>query len=632
MKKYNLLALVIVLAISGMQNIKADTRIFRDIDILDVYSFNYNASSWVEQANLQKNVSIYGNEMIPVTELPAILEGADFIQTTASSKNFSGKAIVNFTIGEDATLYVIHSVLVKTKPKWLADFKPVEGLVKTAAGDFQILAKSVKKGDKVSLGDNGSKTAPMYFIVAKPEMNAKKILPKGKLFDIKTFGALGDNKTINTKAIQAAIDKCSATKFGGTVYIADGIYISGTLELKDNVTLYVEKGTILRGSLNHEDYPQKISTAVPSFRTDENYQFLFADCKQNIRITGGGIIDGNSLYEGFPWKGKGNENERPRLIRMVKCSKVSVDSVTLMRSGNWTQYYEACNQLTLLDLNIRCYTGTNNQDGMDISGCKNVLVRNIRALAGDDVICIKSLSMEVGENILVENVKSQYANCHLVKIGTETHGGVKNLTVRNVEGTARYGIAIESVDGAAVENILYENILLHSCSTPLFIKLGARGRTFVGGPKPAPQSTMKNITIRNVRNTDIGYVEVRNGPGVGSAIGGSPNQKIENLTIEDCDFLYFGSVMDKEFVYRDVPENDDKYPEFNIYGTCPAYGLYFRHIDGIHLKNVKVRVKNSDVRPAIVYDDAKNIDMKNVNCQSFTFTELSPIWNKSDKK
>jgi hypothetical protein len=220
----------------------------------------------------------------------------------------------------------------------------------------------------------------------------------------------------------------------------------------------------------------------------------------------------------------------------------------------------------------------------------------------------------------------------LVKVGTETHGGVKNLTVRNVEGTARYGIAIESVDGAAVENVLYENILLHSCSTPLFIKLGARGRTFTGGPNPAPQATMKNITIRKVRNTDIGYVEVRNGPGVGSAIGGSPNQKIENLTIEDCDFLYFGSIMDKEFVYRNIPENDATYPEFNIYGTCPAYGLYFRHIDGIHLKNVKIRVKNKDIRPAIVFEDALNMDQKKVECQSFSFTVPSVIWNKTEKK
>lgn len=632
MKKINLLILLFILAFSSVQQLKADTQIFRELDILDVYTYNYNASHWIEQANLQKNVSIYGDEIIPIDELPAMLEGADFIQTSVSSKSFSGHTIANFKAGEDATLFIIHSVLIKNKPKWLAGYKATGNLVKTSLGDFEILEKSIRKGEVISLGDNGNKTAPMYFVAATAQNKIKSEIPKGKLYDVRTFGAVGDNKTINTKAIQGAIDKCTANKGGGIVYITNGVYISGTLELKDNVTLYIEKGAILRGSFNHADYPQQISTILPSFRGTESYQLLFAVSRKNIRITGGGIIDGNSLCEGFPWKGKNNENERPRLIRMVKCSTVSVDSVTLMRSANWTQYYEACDKLTLKNLNIRCYTGTNNQDGMDISGCKNVLVQNIRALAGDDVICIKSLSMEIGENILVENVKSRYANCHLVKIGTETHGGVKNLTVRNVEGTCRYGIAIESVDGAAVENILYENILLHSCSTPLFIKLGNRGRTFEGGPKPAPLSTMKNITIRNVRNTDIGYVEVRNGPGVGSAIGGSPNLKIEDLTIEDCDFLYFGSVMDKDFVYRDIPENDDKYPEFNIYGTCPAYGLYFRHISGLTLKNVKVHVKNSDIRPAIVFDDASRIETKNVTCQSFTFTVPSPVWNKTEQK
>lgn len=608
----------------------ADSKLIRDLDMLDVYTYNFNASHWIEQGNLQKGVSMYGEIDVPVIDIPARLAGADFLQTSVSSNNFSGKVIAYFVAGEAASLYIAHSDQVKKKPKWLSGYSSVNEFVKTAQGSFELFKKEVKKGDTISLGNNGSSKAPMYFVIAQAKHNLKTTLPKGKVFDIRDFGAVGDNKSINTASIQAAIDKCAASKEQGIVYIADGVYVSGTLELKDNITLYVERGAILRGSMNHADYPQKISTTVPSFRSNEHYQFLFAENRKNIRITGGGIIDGNSLFDGFPWKGKGNEHERPRLIRMIKCDQVTVDDITLIRSANWTQYYEACTNLNLLNQNIRCYTGTHNQDATDISGCKNVVVRNIRALAGDDVICIKSLSMEVGENILVENISSRYANCHLVKVGTETHGGVKNLTVRNVVGKARYGIAIECVDGAIVENVLYENIVLQNCATPLFIRLGNRGRTFAGGPSVAPQGIMRNITIRNVRNTDISYVEVRNGPGVGSAIGGVPAQKIQNLLIEDCDFLYFGNIMNKEYIYREIPENEDKYPEFNIYGTCPAYGLYFRHIDGLTLKNVNVRVKHTDIRPAIVFENAEKIEMKNVQYQSFSFTEPTPVWNKSE--
>lgn len=610
--------------------IKADSRLIRDLDMLDVYTYNFNASHWIEQGNLQKGVSMYGEVEIPITEIPARLLGSDFLQTSVSSNNFSGKVIAYFVAGEAATLYIAHSDQTKKKPKWLSDYVSVKEFIKTSQGAFELFKKEVKQGDTIALGNNGSTKAPMYFVIAQANNRNKITPPKGNIVDIRSYGAIGDNKTINTKSIQSVIDKCSAMKDGGIVYIADGVYISGTLELKDNVTLYIEKGSILRGSMNHADYPQKISNILPSFRSNEHYQFLFAESRKNIRITGGGIIDGNSLFDGFPWKGKGNEHERPRLIRMIKCDQVTVENISLIRSANWTQYYEGCSNLNLLNQNIRCYTGTHNQDATDISGCKNVVVRNIRALAGDDVICIKSLSMEIGENILVENIRSRYANCHMVKVGTETHGGVKNLTVRNVVGSARYGIAIECVDGAVVENVLYENIVLQNCATPLFIRLGNRGRTFVGGPATAPQGIMKNITIRNVRNTDIGYVEVRNGPGVGSAIGGIPAQKIQNLLIEDCDFLYFGNIMNQEYVYRDVPENEDKYPEFNIYGTCPAYGLYFRHIDGLTLKNVNVRVKHTDIRPAIVFENADKIEMKNVKYQSYPFTVPAPIWNKSE--
>ncbi len=622
--------LIILLYLPQGMTLFADSRLIKNLDIWDVYTYNFNASHWIEQGNLQNGVSIYGEVNIPITKLPVFLRGADFLQTSVSSNNYSGDVIARFTVGENATLFIAHSVLINEKPKWMRDYQSTGQYVKTASGDFEVFSKQVRRSDEISLGSNGSADYPMYFVALQAQNKIENRPPKGRVFDVKEFGAIGDNKTINTRQIQSAIDRCSSTRGGGIVYIHDGIYVSGTLEMKDNVTLYIENGAILRGSMNPDDYPQKISHTIPSFRSGEHYQLIFADSKQNIRITGGGIIDGNSIFEGFPWRGKGNEDERPRLIRMIKCADVSVDSISLIRGANWTQYYEACSNLYLINQNIRCYTGTHNQDGTDISGCKNVVVRGIRALAGDDVICIKSLSMEIGENILVEDVTSRYANCHLVKVGTETHGGVKNLTVRNVEGFARYGIAIESVDGATVENILYENILLRGCATPLFIRLGSRGRTFQGGPNPAPQGTMKNITIRNVRNTGIGYVEVRNGPGVGSAIGGVPNQKIENLTIEDCDFLYYGSIMDKEYIYRDIPENIDKYPEFNIYGTCPAYGLYFRHIEGLTLRNVNVSVKHTDIRPGIVFEDATDINTSKVNVQRFPFTEPAPIWNKSE--
>ena len=628
-KKYRLGFLIGVFSLFCVEGY-ADTQSITELDLRDIYTYNYNASHWVEQGNLQEGCSMYGEIERPITHLPGLLKGADFIQTAYGSKNFKGDVIASFRLTVDADVFVMLHSAVGHRPAWLADYAETGEEVLVGNDRFRVLEKHFVKGTEVMLGANGNANALMYAVAVKATMSLVKKMPEGKILDICEYGAVGDNVTVNTQALQKAIDACSKVK-NGVVYIHDGVYLSGTLELKDNVTLYVEKGAILRGSQNHADYP-RFTSKLPSFRSNEDFQFLFAEGRKNIRIIGGGIIDGNSLYNGFPWKGKGNEHERPRLIRMVQCQKVSLEGVTLIRSANWTQYYEACEDLSIIDCRARCYTGTHNQDGMDISGCKNVVIRNFNGLCGDDVVCLKSLSMAVGENILIDGVRSRYANCHLLKIGTETHGGIKNLVARNIEGTARYGIAIECVDGAQMENITYENILLHNCATPLFIRLGNRGRTFEGGPNPAPQGRLKDVIIRNVRNTGIGYVEVRNGPGVGSAIGGLASQNIENLTIENCDLLYFGSLMDKDFVTRDIPENEDKYPEFNIYGTCPAYGLYFRHINGLKCKNLNIRVQHTDIRPAVIFEDVKNLEVTDVQGESFPFTTPSVIWNKDNNK
>ena len=147
------------------------------------------------------------------------------------------------------------------------------------------------------------------------------------------------------------------------------------------------------------------------------------------------------------------------------------------------------------------------------------------------------------ENIFVEDVRSRYANCNLVKIGTETHGEIRNVHVRNVEGWTRYSLAIEAVDGSVIDGVTYEDVRMSNCASPFVVRLGNRGRTFEGGPDPAPIGAIRNVTLRNIRNTGIGWVEVKGGPGVGTAIGGLKGHPVENVLIEDCDLLLFGSII-----------------------------------------------------------------------------------------
>ena len=315
---------------------------------------------------------------------------------------------------------------------------------------------------------------------------------------------------------------------------------------------------------------------------------------------------------------------------MVECRNVAIEGVTLARSANWTQYYEACRGLRVENVTVRCYTGTNNQDGIDLSGCSDVMVRNFLCSCGDDAICLKALSLTPAENIFVEEVRARYANCNLVKIGTETHGAIRNVRVRNAEGWTRYSIAIEAVDGSVIDGVTYEDIRMSNCAAPFVVRLGNRGRTFEGGPNPAPVGAIRNVTLRNIRNTGIGWVEVKGGPGVGTAVGGLKGHPIEDVLIEDCDLLLFGSINEPQTIYRDVPENEKKSPQFDCYGTCPAYGLYFRHVDGLQVRNVRLRLANNDVRPAIVMDDVKNYAVEGIDYESCSRTEPYGLWHQQD--
>jgi hypothetical protein len=622
------MTIALVFSVGIASPVFSDTGLIKNLDTWDVWTYNYNASHWIEQGNLHSGLDMYGEVSIPIKSVPSNLQGADWIQTAFFSKNFTGQLIATFQLKADAEVYIAHNKKIQAKPTWLKAFTKTDGVIVNEEGDvFELYKKNFVKCDSVRLGSNGNTQEKMYIVVVKPVGKIPVISkPSGKIFDVLKYGAVGDNKTLNTEAIQKAIDDCS-TAGGGNVYIHDGIFVSGSLVLKNNVHLFVEAGSILRASANHSDYPA-IRCSFKYFRGKEDFQFIYAEKKSNISISGGGIIDGFSHGDFWPWKGRNNEHERPRLIRMVECNNVNVQDISLLRSANWTQLYEGCDNVSLTNVRVRAYTGQNNEDGVDISSCNGFTIKNFYAITGDDGICLKAMSTKKTESVFVDGFLGRYINCNIVKIGTETHGDVQNIHVKNVIGNTRYGAAVEAVDGSNIDGVTYENFMLTSCASPLVIRLGDRGRIYEGGPQKATIGSIKNVIIRNITNTDIGYVETKGGPGVGAAIGGLPDKQIENVLIENCNFLFYGSVQDTAFIYQNVPENREKYPEFNIYGTCPAYGLYFRHIKNITVRNTKIRVKNLDVRPAVVLDDVGTYQFSNLQCDQFPYTQPSLIWDK----
>ena len=171
----------------SMQTVLADTRMIKHLDILDVWKYNYNSSHWLEQGNLKQGVVMYGEENITITSLPALLNGADWIQTAYGSKNFNKDVAATFELVGDAEVYIIHSSIIASKPAWLTSYTKTNAMVENSLGKkFDVLVKRFHRGDTVSLGANGNRDMPMYIVAVKPTGVAPALpQPKGKVFDIK---------------------------------------------------------------------------------------------------------------------------------------------------------------------------------------------------------------------------------------------------------------------------------------------------------------------------------------------------------------------------------------------------------------------------------------------------------------
>jgi len=451
-----------------------------------------------------------------------------------------------------------------------------------------------------------------------------------KVFDIKKYGAVGDGKTLNTKAIQKAIDAANKNK-GGRVVFSKGKFLSGSIYLKSGVELFFEEGAILLGSTNPDDYPKYEGIRA----------LILANGSKNIAVNGKGIIDGqgrelalaiDSLHHTgvridtkYNYRRMRPEDGRGKLISFVKCDSITMINITLKNSPGWVQCFTECKNIVIDAMTVNSTAYWNN-DGIDVNGCENVRITNCNVNAADDGICLKSESPGLQNNtIYIANCRIR-SSANAVKLGTGSYGSFKNVTIENIEvyDTFRSAIAIESVDGAEIENIKVSNITAVNTGNAIFIRLGHRN-----GERPG---YIKNVSIKNVKvqvpfgRPDIDY-DLR-GPEVDyfhnpfpASIAGIPGHLIENVVLENIEIMYPGRAS-KGMAYhplsrlKDVKENVNGYPEFSMFGEMPSWGFYVRHVNGIEMKNIKLILEKEDFRPAFVFDDVKNLTMKAIDIPS----------------
>ena len=344
--------------------------------------------------------------------------------------------------------------------------------------------------------------------------------------DVRHFGAKGDGTTLDTRAIQSAID--SAAVCGGEIVVLPpGRYLSGTLILKNNVALHIEKGAILLGSTSLDDYPQYVSHYVSHINRYSSRSLIFAEGVENISISGEGTIDGQGSLENYP----ATETEtlmgitrRPYLIRVISCKGVKLSDIHLRNSPAWTQHYLDCENVFIDGIDVYNH-GNYNNDGIDIDNCRQVRIVNSHFNTDDDAICFKTTNATGRcENVVVANCVIA-ANCNAMKWGSETNGGFRNFTITNctfrrAEEPTIYdrphrtlgGLAIETVDGALLENFNISNISMYGVMTPIFIRLADRGRNYYDGGPSQPthcQSHGSNAWLGDQFDNRVGKAPCR---------------------------------------------------------------------------------------------------------------------------
>ncbi len=461
----------------------------------------------------------------------------------------------------------------------------------------------------------------LFFISFNYSLQAKE-------YNVRSFGASGSGKTLDTGYIQNAIDEASV--HGGVVIFPTGTYLSGTIYLKSNVTLKLQKGATLLGSPDLAQYPENLPDYKFFRKGIIKRALIYAENLENVTIQGEGTIDG----QGYAFKEPEDKNVssysvRPYVIWMIRCRKVRVEGIRLQNSALWMQHYLGCEKVYIRGIEVYNHSNKNN-DMMDIDGCKDVIISDCRGDTDDDGITLKSTHAQPNENITITNCIIS-SHCNAIKCGTESNAGFKNITISNCiirpsedreviygKPNGISGISLEVVDGAEMNGVNISNIIMDGPAVPLFIRLGNRARGY--------DQTLPKPEIGSIQNINISNVTAFNAQKYGSSITGIPGHPVKNISLDNIRIFYSGGGV-KADIDNVVDEKEKSYPEATMFGVLPAYGMFVRHAENIDFNNIHFYMESEDMRPPYWLEDVKSCSI--LNARADVYTETSFI-NTSD--
>ncbi len=448
--------------------------------------------------------------------------------------------------------------------------------------------------------------------------------------NVRDFGAKGDGAAIDSPAIDKAIDE-AARRGGGVVWLPQGTYASYTIHLKSNVTLYLDRGAVLlaasvplEGTQNGYDMAEPQDPAINAFQDyGHNHwrnSLIHGEGLHDIAILGEGLIWGKGLSRGHPdadlpraeLPGVGNKS-----IALKNCVNVQLRDFRILKGGHFALLATGVDNLVIDNLMV-----DTDRDGFDIDCCKNVRVSNCTVNSPwDDGICPKS-SFALGYARTTENVT--ISDCYVtggyvvgsvidgsfkpldsaskawrvgrIKCGTESNGGFKNIAISNCVFENCQGLALESEDGAILEDITVTNLTMRGItSAPLFLRLGRRMR----GPAGIPIGSIKRVLIDNVTSSGASPL-----PSIIAGVDGHP---VEDIKISNL-FLQQAGGGDAAAALIQPPAKEDAYPDPGMFGPLPATGFFVRHARNIEMSHIEAAVLAADARPAFWLQDVDGFD------------------------
>jgi len=472
-------------------------------------------------------------------------------------------------------------------------------------------------------------------------------------FDVKAFGAKGDGRTLDTDAVNRAIEAAAAAG-GGTVYFPAGTYKTFSIRLRSNLELHLGHGATLLAATPGDGVGGYDAAEANEWDMYQDYghshwhnSLIWGEKLENVTIAGPGRIHGVGLTrrgpgprrdhrsgdlplslgaapdgtmavdpvaEGDPNQTESMEGWANKAIALKWCHNVVLRDFSMLRCGHFALLATGVDNLTIDNLRIDTV-----RDALDIDCCRGVRISNCWVnTPNDDAIVLKS-SYALGCARATENVA--ITNCHVsgydlgsmldgtfrttqkvapdkdritgrIKCGTESNGGFKNIAISNCVFERSRGLALETVDGGVIEDVAVTNLVMREVTTaPLFLRVGNRGR----GPEGTPIGAIRRVQISNVMASGAE-------PRYASLICGLANQPIEDVSLSNIHLVYEGGGTAADAAVN-PPENATAYPEPSMFGTIPAYGLYVRHAKNLRVRDFTVAHAGAEARPAVVLDD-----------------------------